>query len=165
MAAKRKQHQQQHLPGFGEGPEGERGQEGSSEPSRPARAAQPESRPAEPVTETVPANSLHGQTVYVLDAHSLIYQVFHALPDMSGPAGQPVGAIHGFLRDIVDILERRRPDYLICAFDPPGDTFRHGLYDQYKAERPSMPEDLRSQIPNIQRFLRALAIPVVSVPG
>ncbi len=45
---------------------------------------------------------LDGQRVYVLDCHSLIYQVFHALPEMSGPAGQPVGAIHGFLRDVVD---------------------------------------------------------------
>ncbi len=191
MAAKRKQHQQPQLPGFGDGPEDERGpnergqtergQDGPSESSRTERAAGPESRPALPAikpaiepaiksaieraTEPVPARSLQGQTVYVLDAHSLIYQVFHALPEMSGPAGQPVGAIHGFLRDIVDILERRRPDYLICAFDPPGDTFRHGLYDQYKAERASMPEDLRSQIPNIQRFLAALAIPVLAVPG
>ena len=109
--------------------------------------------------------SLQGQSVYVLDAHSLIYQVFHALPEMSGPAGQPVGAIHGFLRDVLDILERRKPDYLLCAFDPPGKTFRHDLYDQYKANRAAMPDDLQLQIPNILRFLAAMAIPVLSVAG
>ncbi len=108
---------------------------------------------------------LDGKSVYVLDAHSLIYQVFHALPEMSGPAGQPVGAIYGFLRDIVDILERRKPDYLLCAFDPPGRTFRHDIYEPYKANRAPMPDDLRPQIPNIQRFLAALAIPVLAVPG
>ena len=96
---------------------------------------------------------------------ALIYQVFHAMPEMSGPSGQPVGAIFGFLRDILDILERRRPDYLMCAFDPPGKTFRHDLYDQYKLTRAAMPDDLQVQIPNILRFLAAMAIPVLAVPG
>ncbi len=121
--------------------------------------------PSSPVRSPSAIAALQGQSVYVLDAHSLIYQVFHALPEMSGPSGQPVGAVLGFLRDIVDILERRKPDYLLCAFDPPGKTFRHDVYDQYKADRPTMPLDLQLQIPNIQRFLHALAIPVLSVAG
>lgn len=108
---------------------------------------------------------LDGKSVYVLDAHSLIYQVFHARGEMSGPQGQPVGAIHGFLGDILMIMQRRKPDFLLCAFDPPGTTFRHEVYDQYKVNREPMPLDLRSQIPNIQRFLDAMAIPVLSVPG
>ncbi|MCU0960979.1 MAG: DNA polymerase I [Pirellulaceae bacterium] len=109
--------------------------------------------------------ALQGQTVYVLDAHSLIYQVFHALPEMTSPHGQPVGALYGFLRDVVDVLERRRPNYLLCAFDPPGDTFRHGVYAAYKENRPAMPADLQLQIPHIQRFLAALSIPVLAVAG
>ncbi|MFW6169058.1 MAG: DNA polymerase I [Planctomycetota bacterium] len=108
---------------------------------------------------------LEGKHVYVLDAHSLIYQVFHARGDMSGPRGQAVGAIHGFLADIVRVLTQRQPDYLLAAFDPPGKTFRHDIYDQYKMNREPMPPDLRSQIPNIERFLHALGIPVYSVPG
>ncbi len=63
------------------------------------------------------------------------------------------------------ILDRRKPDHLLCAFDPPGETFRHEIYDQYKIHRAPMPDDLRPQIPNIQRFLAALAIPVLSVDG
>ncbi|MHB8969303.1 MAG: DNA polymerase I [Pirellulaceae bacterium] len=121
--------------------------------------------PVSQVQRPAALDSLHGKRVYVLDSHSLIYQVFHALPEMSGPSGQPVGAIYGFLRDIADILERRKPDYLFCAFDPPGVTFRHEVYDQYKVNRPTMPLDLQLQIPNIQRFLGALAIPVLSVSG
>lgn len=112
----------------------------------------------------VAAAKLSGTRVYVVDAHSLIYQVFHTRRDLSGPQGQPVGAIHGFLGDILRILSRRTPDYLLCAFDPPGKTFRHEIYDQYKVNRPPMPHDLRPQIPNIHRFLHALGIPVLSLP-
>ncbi len=122
-----------------------------------------------PVSQRVSAadgvQRLDGKQIYVLDAHSLIYQVFHARGEMSGPQGQPIGAIQGFLDDILMILDRRKPDCLLCAFDPPGKTFRHDIYDQYKVNRSSMPDDLRPQIPNIQRFLAALAIPSLAVPG
>lgn len=108
---------------------------------------------------------LTGKTVYIVDSHSLIYQVFHAMPEMSSPSGQPVGAVHGFTRDIFDLLEKQHPDYLFCAFDYSDETFRHELYDQYKIKRESMPEDLRPQIGSIQRVLRSLHIPVVQAPS
>ena len=101
---------------------------------------------------------LAGKTVYLVDSHSLIYQVFHALPEMSGPSGQPVGAVQGFVRDLLDLIEVRKADYLISAFDHPARTFRHDLYDQYKIHREEMPADLQLQIPVIQRFLDALGI-------
>ncbi|MFM7844356.1 MAG: 5'-3' exonuclease H3TH domain-containing protein, partial [Planctomycetota bacterium] len=102
--------------------------------------------------------------MYVVDAHSLIYQVFHAMPEMSSPTGQPVAAVHGFTRDLLELLETRKPDYLICAFDHPGDNFRHALYPPYKEHRESMPEDLRIQIQLIFRLLQAMRIPVYSIP-
>ena len=107
---------------------------------------------------------LSGKTVYVIDAHSLIYQVFHALPEMTSPAGLPVAAVHGFLGDVASLLEHRKPTYLFCAFDHPGDTFRHDLYPAYKEQRESMPDDLRSQIPIIEQLLDALGIPALSCP-
>ncbi|MCA9119723.1 MAG: DNA polymerase I [Planctomycetaceae bacterium] len=128
----------------------------------------------DPVHELTPAGpdsgkvsgSLEGQTVYVIDSHSLIYQVFHAMPALSSPSGQPVGAVHGFIRDVIDIIENKRPNYLFCAFDYPKEiTFRHGLYEQYKANRESMPEDLRPQIANIQRMLNAMGVPVLQLQG
>ena len=69
----------------------------------------------ERVNETV--TDLRGKTVYVVDAHALIYQVFHALSgaNMTSPRGEPVGAVHGFTRDLLDLLERCQPDYLFCA--------------------------------------------------
>ena len=110
--------------------------------------------------------SLEGQTVYVIDSHSLIYQVFHAMPALSSPSGQQVGAVHGFIRDVLDIIENKQPNYLFCAFDYPKEiTFRQDLYEQYKAHRESMPEDLRPQIANIHRMLAALGVPVLQMQG
>ncbi len=121
-----------------------------------------EAAPAVPVSKAVtPARDV--PLVYAIDAHSLIYQVFHALPEMSGPNGQPVGAIHGFIRDIADILEKQKPDYLFCAFDFSGDTFRHDLFTDYKAHRDEMPLDLQLQIPNIRRMLAAMNVPVLEL--
>jgi DNA polymerase-1 len=103
------------------------------------------------------------ERVFVLDAHSLIYQVFHALPPMTSPTGQPVAAVHGFLRDILDILQNHRPTHVFCVFDAPGDNFRHKLYADYKSQREAMPEELRPQIGQIQQMLHALAIPVLQL--
>ena len=108
-------------------------------------------------------DSLSEQTVVVVDALGLIYQVFHALPEMTGPHGQPVNAIHGFTRDILDLLSRQQPELFFCAFDHSSRTFRHDIYPDYKSNRSPMPEDLRCQIPNIQRMLEALGIPILTL--
>ena len=59
-------------------------------------------------------------TLYILDAYSLIYQVFHAIPLMTGPAGQPTHAVFGIFRDLLNLLRDRKPDYLAAAFDGGG---------------------------------------------
>jgi len=125
---------------------------------------EPPAPPLPPLTSqraTPPPESLAGQTVWVIDAHSLIYQVFHALPEMTGPRGQPVGAVYGFTRDLFHLLEEKRPDFLFCAFDVPGRTFRHEMFDQYKIQRKEMPEELIPQIDSIRRVIRALGIPAL----
>src|SRR5258705_276611 len=63
-------------------------------------------------------------TLYILDAYSLIYQVFHAIPLMTGPAGQPTQAVFGIFRDLVNLVRDRKPDYLAAAFDGAGRVFR-----------------------------------------
>ncbi len=117
-------------------------------------------RPA-PSSPEASSASLEGKKVYVIDAHSLIYQLFHALPELSSPSGEPVGAVYGFARDLLFLLENKKPDYLFCAFDV-GRTFRHDLYPKYKANRPPMPEELAIQIESIHRLIEALGIPAVS---
>ncbi len=108
--------------------------------------------------------SLVGKTVWVVDSNSLIFQVFHAIPEMTNPTGEPVNAVFGFTRDMLFLLEEKKPDYLFCALDEKGPTFRHALSDTYKAGRSEMPEDLGSQFPWIMRMLAAFRIPTLGCP-
>ncbi|MEX1223974.1 MAG: 5'-3' exonuclease H3TH domain-containing protein, partial [Pirellulales bacterium] len=127
------------------------------------RAAQTTAPPATAAAAEFKLDDLAGRTVYVIDSHSLIFQVFHALPPMTTPGGQAVGAVYGFTRDLVYLIEEKKPDYLFCAFDMPGKTFRHALYERYKETRETMPIDLQPQIPMIERVIEAMAIPKLGV--
>ena len=89
------------------------------------------------------------ERLYILDAHSLIYQVFHGIPEMTGPDGAPTNAVFGFARDLLHLRRDKRPDYLVCAFDAGDQVFRHQIYPEYKANRSAMPDDLRPQLPII----------------
>lgn len=104
---------------------------------------------------------LDGRTVWVIDSHSLIHQVFHALPEMTSPRGEPVGAVYGFTRDLIFLLEQKKPDYLFCAFDLPGKTFRHEMYEEYKEQRAETPDDLRPQFSSVRRVIDAMGIPAL----
>lgn len=101
-----------------------------------------------------------GDCIFIIDTFSLMFQVFHAIPPMTGTQGQPTNAVFGFTRDIFAILDRK-PTHLICAFDSPGDGHRNTVYADYKANRSEMPEDLRPQIPLIKDLLNGFRIPVV----
>ncbi len=105
---------------------------------------------------------LAGETVWVVDANSLIFQVFHALPEMSSPRGEPVAAVFGFARDMLYLLEEKKPTYIFVAFDGPEPTFRHDLYAEYKAGRDEMPTDLVPQYEHIDRLLAALNVPTLA---
>jgi DNA polymerase-1 len=109
--------------------------------------------------------NINGWNIYAVDAHSLIFQVFHALPEMTSPRGEHVEAVYGFTRDILDLIEKKQPDALVCAFDRSGGTFRDQVYDRYKADRGEMPLELVDQIPKIERLLRAMGIPILSSEG
>ncbi|MCL2347306.1 MAG: DNA polymerase I [Planctomycetaceae bacterium] len=106
------------------------------------------------------------ETVWVLDAHGILYQVFHALPsDMSSAKGEPVGAIFGFVRDLLTLYFDHKVPSLFCAFDLPGPTFRHEIDVSYKANRKEMPEPLSQQIQMLQPVLETFGIPVLGVPS
>ncbi len=104
-------------------------------------------------------------TLYILDAYSLIYQVFHGIPTMTGPAGQPTNAVFGIFRDLLNILKGRKLDYLAAAFDGAGRVDRSDLFADYKANRSEMPSDLRVQIPVIRRVVEAFGVPVLMHAG
>ncbi len=100
--------------------------------------------------------------MYLIDAHALIYQMFHAIPAMSAPDGRPTNALFGVTRDLLWLHEEVKPDYLLCAFDLPGPTFRDAIYPEYKQHRPPAPVDLTPQVPLIQEVLVAMNLPVLS---
>lgn len=101
---------------------------------------------------------LQGKTVCVLDTHGILYQVFHTIREMSSPQGEPTGAVFGFVRDLISLLQNHNIDYLFCAFDKSGPTFRHEIYEPYKANRQAMPDDLRPQIGYTRDFIGAFGI-------
>jgi DNA polymerase I len=103
-------------------------------------------------------------TLYLIDAHALIFQVFHAIREMSSPSGLPTNALYGFTRDVF-YLRERRPDYLLAVFDVAAPTFREKIYPAYKANRSPPPSDLQIQLPLVQDMLRAMRIPVLGQPG
>jgi DNA polymerase-1 len=102
-------------------------------------------------------------TFYLVDAHALLFQVFHAIRGMTSPAGLPTNALFGFTRDLV-YLRSLQPDYLVCAFDRAEPTFRSEFYPDYKAHRAEMPNDLQLQLPHVHRVLEGLNIPAVDWP-
>ncbi len=98
---------------------------------------------------------------YILDAFSLIFQVYHAIPEMTGPAGQPTQAVFGIFRDLLGIMKSIKPDYLAAAFDGPGPVFREEIFPAYKGTRKEMPVDLVPQIPVIRRVFEGFRVPVL----
>src|SRR5260370_331772 len=105
------------------------------------------------------------ELLYLIDVYSLVFQVFHAIPEMTSPHGMPTNAVFGFTRDILNILTQKKPTHLICATDPSGPGERENLYPRYKAQRSAMPEELRPQFPFIARTIAAFGIPVLEVAG
>ncbi|WZO97009.1 DNA polymerase I [Isosphaeraceae bacterium EP7] len=103
---------------------------------------------------------------YVLDAYSLIFQNFHAIPkEMAGPGGQPTNATFGMFRDVLSLLSKRKPDYLAAAFDGGGKLLRSDIFPEYKGQRAEMPVELVSQIPVIRRVFEGFDVPVLIQPG
>nr|WP_246270240.1 DNA polymerase I [Paraburkholderia solisilvae] len=99
----------------------------------------------------------------MVDGSSYLYRAYHAMPDLRGPDGAPTGALYG----IINMLRRMRKEvtaeYSACVFDAKGKTFRDDWYPQYKANRPSMPEDLSRQIEPIHVAVRALGWPLLMI--
>jgi DNA polymerase-1 len=108
---------------------------------------------------------LEGKTLLLVDGSSYLYRAYHAMPDLRGPDGGPTGALYG----IINMLRRMRKEvtaeYSACVFDAKGKTFRDDWYPDYKANRPSMPEDLAQQIEPIHVAVRALGWPLLMIDG
>jgi len=103
--------------------------------------------------------------IFLIDGSAFLYRAFHAIRSLATSKGHPTNATFGFTRILLKLIKDNSPEYAVVLFDVKGPTFRHKLYDQYKANRPPMPEELAAQIPDIKRIIKALNIPIVEKPG
>ncbi|TAL45892.1 MAG: DNA polymerase I, partial [Methylovulum sp.] len=94
-----------------------------------------------------------------------LFRAYHAVPPLTSPQGVPTNAIHGVTNMLRKLITEYHSDYITIVFDAPGKTFRNDLYDQYKAHRPPMPDDLRVQIEPLHKLIRAMGLPLIIESG
>ena len=99
--------------------------------------------------------------LFLVDGMSHIFRAFYAIRGLTDSQGHPTNAVYGFAAMLRKLIRQHRPDYLAVIFDTDQPTFRHEAFEQYKANRPRMPEDLASQLPVIREFCRAMRIPIL----
>ncbi|MEL7309924.1 MAG: DNA polymerase I [Pseudomonadota bacterium] len=105
------------------------------------------------------------KTLLLVDGSSYLFRAFHALPPLTNSAGEPTGALHGVLNMLNKLVREVTPDYVGVVFDAPGKTFRDDMFADYKAQRPPMPDDLRSQIQPLLDIVVAMGLPLLRVKG
>ena len=103
--------------------------------------------------------------VYLVDGSSYIHRAYHAIRHLSNSKGVPTNAVFGFCKMILRLFDEKGPQYIAIAFDTKGPTFRHKIFDAYKATRPPMPEDLVAQLPYIKKFVRSLNVVMMEKEG
>ncbi|MGJ0429247.1 DNA polymerase I [Methylobacter sp.] len=101
----------------------------------------------------------------LVDGSSFLFRAYHALPPLTSPKGEPTNAILGVTNMLRKLIDDYQSDYITVIFDAPGKTFRNDLYDQYKAHRPPMPDDLRVQIEPLHQLIRAMGLPLIIENG
>ena len=107
------------------------------------------------------------KSLYLIDAYALIFRYYYAFlgRPMRNREGFNTSVVFGFTKFLCDILKREKPDLIGVAFDPPGGCFRRELAEDYKANRPPTPEDIKLSVPYVKRLLEAMCIPILEVAG
>jgi DNA polymerase-1 len=102
--------------------------------------------------------------IFLIDGSSYLYRAFHAMPPLTTSTGLPTGAVKG-VTNMLRNLRKENPDsYYLSIFDAKGKNFRHDIYNDYKANRPPMPEDLREQLSPLKEICNAMGMPVIEIP-
>ena len=107
------------------------------------------------------------QRLVLVDGSSYLYRAFHVpnLQRLTNAAGEPTGAVYGVLNMLLKLIGDEEPEHMAVVFDASGKNFRHELYPEYKANRPPMPDELRSQLEPLFEAVEALGLPMLRVPG
>src|SRR3979411_1735888 len=108
---------------------------------------------------------MSARKLILVDGSGYLYRAFHALPPLSNSKGQPTGAVLGVLNMLNKMIKEEAPDRIAVVFDAPGRTFRDGLFDQYKAHRVPMSDDLRAQVQPLYDTVAAMGVPLLRVAG
>ncbi|GAA0117462.1 DNA polymerase I [Clostridium senegalense] len=105
------------------------------------------------------------EKMLILDGHSLMYRAFYAMPNLSNSEGLFTGAIYGFSNMLFKMIDEIEPDYIVATFDRSKPTFRHESFEEYKAGRKTMPDELRMQFPIVKDMLNKMAINIFELDG
>ncbi len=105
------------------------------------------------------------ERLILVDGSSFLFRAYHAIPPLTNANGEPTNAIYGVSNMLRKLIADYHSDYITVVFDAPGKTFRNELYDQYKAHRPPMPDDLRVQIAPLHNLIRAMGLPLIIESG
>ncbi|MBE9470411.1 MAG: DNA polymerase I [Chloroflexi bacterium] len=104
--------------------------------------------------------------VLLFDGNALVHRAFHALPPLTvSKTGEIVNAVYGFASTLLKVIAEFKPSYWAIAFDRPAPTFRHKKFEEYKAQRPATPEELKSQIERVHQLVAAFGIPIFEIDG
>lgn len=103
--------------------------------------------------------------VLLVDGSSWLHRAFNALPPLTTGAGEATGAIFGVVNMLRRLVQDYQPDHIAVVFDAPGPTFRHRYFPDYKANRPSLGDELAAQIPPLHNFIHALGLPLLQIAG
>ncbi len=101
----------------------------------------------------------------LVDGSSYLYRAYHALPKLTSSRGEPTGAVHGVLSMILKLAREEDTEHFAVVFDAPGKTFRDEMFEEYKANRPPMPDDLRQQIDPLVEAVPAMGLPMLRIEG
>jgi DNA polymerase I len=103
--------------------------------------------------------------IVLLDTHAIIHRAYHALPEFTGPSGEPTGALYGLVAMLLKIITDLKPDYIAACYDLAGPTIRHSAYEGYKATRAKTDDALALQITNSRKIFDAFGIPLYEREG
>lgn len=103
--------------------------------------------------------------LYLVDVSSMFFRAYYAIRPLTSPKGVPVNAIYGFMAMVIKLLKQEKPEYMVFCYDRKEPSFRHEMYEEYKANRTDMPDDMQVQMPYLKQIGGLLGIPGLEIPS